>query len=159
MVIVMLTQEKLKELLQYNTTSGEFKWIRSKGRAKAGSVAGCTDKDGYILIGINSRLYKAHRLAFLYMTGSMPSIDLDVDHINGITGDNRWDNLRIATRSQNSMNRDSKGYYYSSKQSKYRALIQVGYKKIDLGGFDTEQEARSAYLNAVDKYHGEFGRK
>ena len=155
----MLTQEKLKELLQYNPISGKFTWVRSKGRAKAGSVAGCPDKDGYILIGIDRVLYKAHRLAFLYMTGAMPDSNIDVDHIDMVPSNNKWDNLRLATRSQNSMNKTCKGYYYSKKQDKYRALIQVGYKKIDLGGYDTEQEARSAYQNAVDKYHGEFGRK
>lgn len=155
----MLTQERLKELLHYNPISGEFTWVRSKGRAKAGSIAGCADKDGYILIGIDRILYKAHRLAFLYITGSTPSDGVDVDHINMVTGDNKWDNLRLATRSQNRMNMPCKGFYYSSKQGKYRAIIQHNYKKIDLGGFDTEEEAVSAYNSAVELYHGEFGRK
>ena len=73
--------------------------------------------------------------------------------------DNRWDNLRVATRSQNNMNKKCKGYYFSKKEGKYKSLIQVDYKKICLGTFDTEHEAKIAYENAVDKYHGEFGRK
>lgn len=153
----MLTQEKLKELLHYNPETGIFTWIsRPSNRVKIGDNAGCPDKDGYILIGIAGKLYKAHRLAFLYMDGKEP--ECDVDHLNMVTGDNRWINLRSATRSQNNMNRKCKGYYFSSKQGKYRAIIQHNYKKIDLGGFDTKEEAVSAYNSAVEKYHGDFGR-
>lgn len=154
MVIVMLTQEKLKELLHYNPQTGFFTWVKSKGRAKAGSIAGCPDKDGYILIGINRKLYKAHRLAFIYMEGSEPSHD--VDHINRVTGDNRWSNLRHATRSQNNINRKCKGYYWSSGIRKYCALIQVNGNKIHLGYHESEAEARKAYIDASLKYFGQF---
>lgn len=100
----MLTQERLKELFEYRPETGEFIRRVSRGRAKAGSVAGTSDKDGYIIIGIDRERYKAHRLAFLYMEGKIPE---EVDHKNRITWDNRWDNLRDTTSSENNKNRTS----------------------------------------------------
>lgn len=97
----MITQEELKELLHYDPNTGLFTWkvVRSN-RYKVGNVAGFS-RSGYVDIGINNRGYRAHRLAFLYMTGLIPK---EVDHINRIRHDNRWENLRGCTSRENSEN-------------------------------------------------------
>ncbi len=83
----MITQQRLKELLIYDPDSGHFINKVSRGRGgKIGAIAGSPDKDGYIIIGIDRKSYKAHRLAFLYMEGYMPT---KVDHDNRIPYDNK----------------------------------------------------------------------
>lgn len=94
----MLTQERLKELFEYRPETGEFIRKVSRGRGKAGSIAGSPDKDGYIFIGINRKRYAAHRLAFLYMEGYIPNL---VHHLNNIRKDNRWCNLKDCTSQEN----------------------------------------------------------
>lgn len=126
----MLTQERLKELFEYRPETGEFIRKVSRGRGKAGSVAGTSDKDGYIIIGIDRERYKAHRLAFLYMDGKIPE---EVDHKNRITWDNRWDNLRDTTSSENNKNRttySNSGYlgvswHKAAKNGKYKIKILI----------------------------------
>jgi len=96
-----LTQDRLKELLIYCTLTGRFMWKVSRGNKKVGSVAG-TNTDNYIIICIDGEAYLAHRLAFLCMEGEFPPND--VDHINRLTRDNSWQNLRKCTRSENMNN-------------------------------------------------------
>jgi hypothetical protein len=101
----MLTQERLKELLDYSPETGEFRWQASRGGVRAGDLAGCADRLGYLRITIDGRRHSAARLAFLWMVGAFP-VD-EVDHRNQVKSDNRWSNLRNATRAQNQAN---KGY-------------------------------------------------
>jgi len=97
-----MTQDELKRLLDYNPETGKFYWkTNTGGRIKVGNHAGTMRTDLYIQIGINKKLYQAHRLAFLYMTGEIPPL---VDHINRKPFDNRWDNLRSATKYENALN-------------------------------------------------------
>lgn len=98
---MMLTQERLKELLYYHPRTGVWLWRVSRGGVSAHSEAGTLVK-GYVHIRIDGRTYKAHRLAFLYMTGIMPIM---VDHRDTDTANNSWENLRECTRSQNNCNR------------------------------------------------------
>jgi len=99
----MLTQDNLKKLLHYSPDTGVFTWLVSSARRiKIGYIAGCIDPQGYRVISVNKRLYQAHRLAFLYMTGGFP--ENDTDHINGFCGDNRWCNLRSVTNAENRRN-------------------------------------------------------
>src|ERR1043166_2099295 len=94
----------LRELLRYDAETGEFRWEKRMSRSvRAGDVAGVTDRDGYRRITIAGRIYPAHRLAWLYMTGTWCSVL--VDHRDGDPSNNRWDNLRRATVSQNNANR------------------------------------------------------
>jgi len=85
-----------------------------------------------------------------------PPEGFDVDHINHDTLDNRRENLRVCTRSQNCMNRLVKGVCYRKEQKKWRAYIKVNGKTIDLGGFPTEKEAIKARRKAEIKYYGEY---
>ena len=101
----MLTQEKLKEILTYNPTTGEFiSRCRTGGTIVKGSVLGHLHKaSGYIFIMINYKNYRAHRLAFLYMEGAFP--DKDVDHKDRIRSNNIWSNLRHVTARINNENK------------------------------------------------------
>ena len=109
---------------------------------------------GYIRLKISGKKYFVHRLIMLAFVGES---DQDVDHINRIKTDNRFENLRYCTRSENQLNRESvdnaKGYYFT--QNKWRTTIRINGKKKHLGMFDNEQEARQAYLDARTKYRNE----
>ncbi len=95
---------------------------------------------GYVMVGKQL----AHRLAYKLMTGEDPGNQV-VDHINCDRADNRWCNLRLATRSQNRMNskRKTKGYVFVN--GRYRARIYVRGQQECLGTFDTAEEATAAY--------------
>jgi hypothetical protein len=159
----MLTIEQLKELLEYNHDTGVFTWIKLIGTSnrKVGGVAG-TKRDGYIRITIKGKIYSAHRLAYLYMTGKFP--ENDIDHINHIRHDNRWTNLRDATHSQNQANRVKhknntsgyKGVNWDKRYKKWRAKIQYMNKSIYIGYYTTPQEAAEAYKKKAIELFGEF---
>ena len=120
-----LTQNHLKSVLEYNHLTGIFKWKqRLSPIIKIGEAAGTIDCHGYIRIQLNKKKYKAHRLAFLYMNGFFP--ENEVDHINRIKTDNRWENLRNATRHENANNQENikksdNGVSWCSKSQKWRA--------------------------------------
>jgi hypothetical protein len=156
----ILTQDRLQELLSYNPETGYFIWAKNLGiRIKAGDIAGTHDKDGYILIGIDCSRYKLHRLAFLYMTGSFP-ID-EVDHLNHVKDDNRWSNLRHATRTINQRNRVNQknntsgrnGVYWKKRTQKWHANICLAGKLYHLGYFNEFGDAVAARVKA-EKEHG-----
>ncbi len=167
----MLTQENLKEVLNYNPETGVFTWkkrvfdtpragkiwnARFSGK-KAGGLSGV-----YLKIGINKKQYFTHRLVFLYMTGKFPPNE--VDHINEIKIDNRFVNLRLATRAENqanvkrisSNNSGYKGVHFNKNDRKW--ISQIAYKgnRTHLGSYDSPEEAHAAYCQAADKFHGEF---
>lgn len=155
-----LTVEQLKDTLDYDADTGVFVWkIRPSKAVMAGDVAGCVEKRiGYITIGIAGRVYKAHRLAWLYVYGSWPK-GL-IDHINGNKADNRIDNLRDVFADGNSQNvrkpnrRNKSGFmgviWY---QNKWRASMSVNGKSKWLGDYSTPEEAHQVYLEAKRKYH------
>ena len=92
-----LTQSRLKELVHYNAYTGEFINRVNRGGLNRGEVTGTIAKEsGYVLLGIDRKTYRAHRLAVLWMKGYMP--EGEVDHENRIRHDNRWKNLREASR-------------------------------------------------------------
>lgn len=99
----MLTQDRLKELMRYDEETGILtRRVSTSSNARAGDIAGSKDKDGYLVIRIDKKLYRAHRLAFLYVYGRFP--EEFTDHINGIRDDNRISNLREVTRQENMQN-------------------------------------------------------
>jgi len=160
-----ITQERLKEILSYDSDTGFFKWLVSRGRngngARVGQIAGTKDVTGRITITIEGRHYRAHRLAWLYVYGRLPNGELD--HRNGVQSDNRCSNLREATKSQNAANKrvlraGLKGACFNRRRDKWMAAIRKDYKQIHLGYFATEQEAHAAYVEAANKLHGEFVR-
>ncbi|UGO55673.1 putative HNH endonuclease [Escherichia phage JLBYU43] len=130
----MITQERLKELFDYSPETGEFTRKVSRGNQKAGSIVNRKDSNGYIIIGIDGKDYKAHRMAFLFMENTLPE---KVDHVNRIPFDNRWCNLRDATAQENSRNKTAcskSGYLgvaWDKKNQKWEVRVRdyLGNKK------------------------------
>jgi hypothetical protein len=110
---------------------------------------------GYIRIkmSLSGKRYflLAHQFAYYIINNKI--VD-EIDHINGIRTDNRILNLREVSSQENKFNMiDAKGYCWSEKRRKWVAQIGVNYKVLNLGGFNTEIDAKQAYLNAKNKYH------
>lgn len=155
-------EDLLREWLSYDHATGIFTWNKmTKNRKfKQGDVAGSMDNDGHIKIQLNGRMYWAHRLAFLYMTGEMPANS--VDHINRVKNDNRWDNLRQATAFENQWNTNirkdntsgTKGVYFCSTWKKWIAACRVRGKRHYLGRFDIKDDAINAITKFRNSHHG-----
>jgi hypothetical protein len=163
----MLTQERLKELFHYDPDTGVFTWLKCSGKASAGSVAGYVDSLGYRVIRVYGKAYKAHRLAFLYMTGSCPYVA--TDHINGLKDDNRFVNLRSVTVRQNNMNSPRSksnrsgivGVGWLKDKKRWRATITVDGRLIYIGVFSDVADAAAARKQAeIDHgFHPNHGRE
>lgn len=160
----LITADRLRSLLSYDPKNGLFVWISPTcARMKIGDLAGCLQQPGgYWKIYVDGRQYFAHRLAFLYMTGEWPKAD--VDHINGDRADNRWINLREATRSQNCGNVrrhcDSRTGFKGVTQArgKFQAKITLAGRSVYLGVYATAEAAHAAYVNAANDAFGTFAR-
>jgi hypothetical protein len=158
----VLTAERLRELLSYDPLTGIFRRVVARQGVHVGMIAGSVNNHGYRHVGLDGSDYREHRLAFLYMTGKFP--DFDVDHRNLDRADNRWVNLRHASRSENNANtprrRDnssgSKGVGFHKGKSKWRARIRVNGRQFHLGYFEAPEEAHQAYVGAARKYFGAF---
>jgi len=161
----MITQERLKEALRYDQFTGDFTWIRRRSGASVGSVAGHLDIFGYIVIGLDRKVYKAHRLAFLYMDGKFPVND--VDHDDHVRHNNIWSNLNEATNQENhkncSMNKNNSsgftGVFWRKDNERWRVQIMADGKKKYLGCFTDINEAiavRKA-ANIEYGYHANHG--
>lgn len=156
-----VTQAAAKELLDYNLETGVFTWkVKArKGPVAAGDVAGYTDLDGYIKIGIDGRYYNAHRLAFLYVTGQWPTGS--VDHLDGNRRNNAWSNLRDVSQVVNMQNQrkahaDSKSGVMGASRTRtgrWKACITVDKQFFYLGLFDTAEQAGAAYMEAKRRLH------
>lgn len=155
-----LTQSYVKEILNYTPETGIFVWLVHRYRYHIGDIAGSINSKGYLIITINGKKYKASRLAHLYMTGEWPQKDMD--HDNTLRHDNRWENLREASTSQNCFNHPVKitnklgvkGVYFY--RGMYRAQIQINKIKIFLGQYETLAEAKEAHDKAANELQGEF---
>jgi hypothetical protein len=155
----MLTQALLKEFLHYDPLTGVFTRLASRKISTIGNEVGSKNAGGYLQVRLGSKTYLMHRLAFLYMTGDFP--EHMADHINGIRDDNRWENLRPATRSQNLQNtgaysRNStgfKGVSFGASEGTYAAQIGFEGKKISLGIFTTAEAAALAYKIKSEELH------
>lgn len=155
----MLTQQRIKEYLTYLPDTGEFFANHKSINRPAGRKLGTVHSTGYCVIRVDDKLYKAHRLAWLYMTGVFP--EKIIDHINRIKSDNRWTNLKEFSQSQNSENNPLKksntsgfvGVSWNRKLKKWRARITFGYKEKHLGYFESKELAFAAYAQAAAKFH------
>lgn len=149
----------MNNLLHYDHYTGIFTWKTSRGCKRAGQVAGKQLITGHISIKVNRKSHLAHRLAWLFVYGDWPVCHLD--HIDQNPSNNRINNLREVTRSQNMQNQGKhktntsgfKGVTFHNNRKKWQAQIQAQGKRIYLGLFDTKEIAYSAYLAAQEKYH------
>ncbi len=166
-----LSHARVREALHYDPETGVFTWlVTNSSRAIAGRPAGHRQTCGSRVIVLDLRRYVAHRLAWFWMTGRWPTHL--VDHRNMDADDNRWKNLREATKTQNSANRGAQknsrsgskgvyhvpGYYVREKADAWKAEITVNGQSYRLGYYRTVREAAAAYLAAAKEHFGEFAR-
>lgn len=163
----MITQHELKQWLDYNPDTGIFIWVsRPSSKIKIGQTSGSPDKNGYLQIMLKGKNYKAHRLAFLFMTGEMPTCD--IDHINRCTSDNRFCNLRKCDGRENSLNTTlqrnntsgAKGICWDKHRNKWYARATCYGKQIHIGRFDNFEDAVKARDEfTANNYNSDFYRK
>lgn len=157
--------DRVRDLLSYDPLTGIFRWRRSvNSRSPKGSIAGGPDRYGYRRIKIGGRYYRAHRLAWLLMTGGWPISG--IDHRDGDPSNQTWTNLRAADVTQNAQNQKRridnkqslKGVGKDRRHGRYFARITVNGKTWRIGTFATAEEAHEAYLTEAKKYFGDFAR-
>lgn len=154
----MLTQSRLKEVVEYDPDTGIFVRKEHTRRVVAGSTVGTKRSNGYLAMRIDNELYYLHRLVFLYMLGALPTDN--VDHVNGNKTDNRFTNLREATVSQNAMNRSKqsnntsgyKGVTWDRAKNKWKAQIKSRF----IGYYNTAEEASRSYTIEAMRVFGEY---
>ena len=151
-----ITQQELKSKLNYDVNTGVFNWIKN------GKIAGYAKKDGYIFIRLPNKLYRAHKLAWLYVYGEIPN--MEVDHIDNNKHNNAIQNLRLSTSTQNKYNaklrKDSsskvKGLHWHKKNKKWQIHIVANKEKFHLGYEKDFFEACCIVTSARNKLHKEF---
>ena len=164
----ILTQAELKKHLHYNPDTGIFTRVSLSFRSpsKIGQVAGnVCSTNGYVRISINNKLYRAHRLAWLYVNGSFPYVQ--IDHVNLNKADNRWCNLRECTQSENMFNvglksnntSGYKGVVWVSHAKKWRASVHVNGKTEYLGYHENIENAIEIRKKYAQQLHKEFYRE
>ncbi|RPJ80704.1 MAG: HNH endonuclease, partial [Acidobacteria bacterium] len=130
-------RERLQAVFSYDPETGLLTWKRREGddrltrgwNAKNAGRSPRVDKHGYVNVLVAGRRFAAGRVIWMMMTGEEVR---EIDHRNGVTDDNRWDNLRPATRSQQSQNRDSRGFY-RDHTGRYRVQLSVMGRKVHVG--------------------------
>lgn len=154
----MIRIERLREVLGYSPATGLFVWRQRLARKlQVGDVAGSLS-NGYVVIRIDRRNYRAHRLAWLFVHGSWPA--QEIDHINGDKADNRISNLRQADHRMNCENlrkasaHNATGILGAHTNGKrFCSKIQVDGKSVWLGYHDTPKAAHAVYVRAKRLLH------
>lgn len=161
------TRAEAAQYLSYDPETGIFRWLVAShgygGAINVGDEAG-TIKDGYRVIILFGRQYRAQHLAWLFMEGDWPPADLDLEHQNRNRADNAWLNLRLATRSQNNMNTGirsnnksgHKGISWRKDIGKWHARIKLNGQTILLGNFEVLDDAVAVRRAAERQYFGQF---
>jgi hypothetical protein len=165
-----LTADQLRAVLDYDPATGVFTWrwradvpLHVNKRLSA-TPAGHKMPRGHIQLKINWRSYRAHRLAWLWITGEWPAAE--IDHIDGNPSNNAWINLRVVSRSQNMMNSGTrrtntsgaKGVWFDKQRGLWRATITIDYVRHNLGWFPSVENAKVARDDAAQRLHGKFAR-
>jgi hypothetical protein len=158
----MISQELLFQLFDYQNGVLLHK-ITHKNNVKAGSIVGTKDKNGYLKTLIKRKSYRLHRLIWVWHYGYEPKM---LDHINCIPDDNRIENLREVTYSQNNLNRRMqrknksgfKGVSWIEQRKLYRASVSINGVKHVFGHYKTAEEAYAIYCKEIKNRCGEFGR-
>ena len=163
----MLSVEELREHLAYNPETGVLTWKTTNRARKSGSIAGYKSDRGYIRIKFKGRDLLAHRVAWVLITGRQIQKNMLLDHINGVTSDNRKSNLRLVDAKGNARNRKL-SCLNSTGISGVRPHRVNGcsYYRVNIGGLNAGNykdffEACCARKSAEVKlnYHENHGRK
>lgn len=162
-----LTANEVQTLFSYDPNTGLLTWrVSGKGRKGIGSEAGSPHNKGYKAVCVNYRRYLIHRIIWLIVTGSWPKEE--IDHINGIRDDNRWNNLRQVTGHENKKNAKRyknntsgvTGVYWNKTISKWGAYIVVNNKMFYLGSFANKADAITKRKEMANEhnFHANHGR-
>lgn len=178
-----LTPEMLRKLVRYDPETGKLYWRQRSGEMFAAGNQGANSnaerwnarwagkealqtisEKGYARGEIFGRQFQAHRVAWAIATGAWPKDE--IDHVNGRRADNRLENLREASHSQNARNRRSQagsssnylGVSRRKDRGTWLSAISVNGKVQKLGTFKTEVEAARAYDAKAQEVFGEFAR-
>jgi hypothetical protein len=162
MAVLSLSASRVRELFDYDPATGLLTRRIAVSNSRVGVAVGRDNGLGYLQVRVDRRLFTVHRVIWCWMTGEWPQGE--VDHIDGNRSNNRWSNLRLATREQNEANKrtregkigGAKGVY--AHRGRWRALITVAGKRIYLGVFDRHEDAVSAYAEAATKHYGAFAK-
>lgn len=150
--------ERCRELFAYDKNTGVvIRRVRTARHVQIGDVVGSNNGHGYLVVKIDGKLYRLHRIIYAMMTGKQP---LYIDHINHDKSDNRWENLRSVTASENSQNRSMssnntsgfKGVLWSKRHEKWIAQIDSDGKHKNLGYFTDIRDAIAARAEAVKEF-------
>lgn len=162
--LAAIRQADLKQILWYDPETGLFRWRheRNNRKIKPWTVAGSPDNKGHIKIQIGKQMHRAHRLAWLYMTGEFPA--QQIDHKNLVKSDNRWCNLREADAKQNQWNTTLrtdnksgvKGVHFCKTWKRWVASVKVNGVRHHVGRFATVEEAAKAVIEFRKANHGEY---
>lgn len=157
-----LSAHYVRKIFNYDPRTGEITWAVRRCGIALGQRAGFHNKDGYLRILIDGSNYSGTKVIWLWMTGKWP---IEVDHKSLNNKDNKWSNLREATKSLNCMNRRRKSNNTSGfkgvhllPSGKWCSRISVAGDRIELGSFTSKIDAAKAYDAAAIKHHGEFAR-
>ena len=156
----IMDQTTVKKLFDYDPTTGQLTRRERLGRrSKLGEIVGHADTDGYLQTSINYKIYRVHRLIWMWVHGVWPACELD--HVDRNNTNNRITNLREATTQINLHNKSTyknnwsgtPGVQWYAPTCKWVVKISAGGKRIHLGYFRDKNEAASVYWQAKQKYH------
>lgn len=154
-----ITVELLRMLFSYDPVSGELRHKAARNGSPIGVIATSPQNHGYLTVCVNGISRFAHRIVWAIVHGELLERFEQIDHINGNRRDNRIDNLRCVTPSGNSQNVHVRngvpiqGCHYNKSRQRWQSAISTNGKRVSLGRFDSEEEARAAYLRAKAVRH------
>jgi hypothetical protein len=149
---------KIRPLSDFKTEGRHVQWNERYGHKQVGSCAG-----KYVNVSINKIRHQVHRIIFLMHYGYLPKV---VDHINGKTQDNRIENLRAATYTENQrnsrINKNSssgvKNVVWHKQRCKWNVRLTINHKNKSFGLYDDIELANLVAHEARNKYFGSFAR-
>jgi hypothetical protein len=154
----------LRSILTYEPDTGNLICKVQRGPLHVGDIAGSIHPNGYHQIGIGRQVFRSHLIIWKMVTGL--DTDNPIDHADTDKSNNRWNNLREATVSQNRANTRTprnnrsgvKGVYWCEKNQRWIATFRKDFKIYHVGSFKSLDEARIAFRKKYSEIHGEYAR-